>query len=211
MMRALLRLIPVVAAIGLASCDARPGARLELSVASEDDGVIRQTQAILYNRLREASGGILGDVRTGYFPEVKKLVYEITAGAPGPDALEYLYATRGEYRVFVADSEGETTDWITNQDIADADAGRASRGPTVFVGLSPLAARRVAKVSEEFVGTTIRSALDGELLYETTLTWPIQRFYQFEVGSLEEAELLAAVLKYGALTADVVPWTETSD
>ena len=83
MTRVLLGFIPVVAAIGLASCEARPGARLELSIASEDAGVIKQAQAILYNRIREASGGILGDVRTGYFPEEKKLVYEIAAGAPG--------------------------------------------------------------------------------------------------------------------------------
>jgi hypothetical protein len=208
MTSALVRLILITSAIGLASCEARPGARLELSVASDDAGVIRQTQAILYNRLRELSGGMLVDVRTGYFPEMKKLVYEITAGAPSQDALEYLYTTRGEYRVFVAEGDGEVTDWITNQDIADADSGRASRGPTVFVGLSPLSARRVAEVSGEYIGTTVQSSLDGRVIYETTLTWPIQRFYQFEVETLEKAEMLAAVLKYGALPVEVLPWTD---
>jgi preprotein translocase subunit SecD len=209
MTSALVRLILITSAIGLASCEARPGARLELSVASDDAGVIRQTQAILYNRLRELSGGILVDVRTGYFPEMKKLVYEITAGAPSQEALEYLYTTRGEYRVFVAEGDGEVTDWITNQDIADADSGRASRGPTVFVGLSPLSARRVAEVSGEYIGTTVQSSLDGRVIYETTLTWPIQRFYQFEVETLEKAEMLAAVLKYGALPVEVQPWTNS--
>ena len=210
MTNALVRSIIIAFLVALASCDARPGARLELAVASDDAGVIRQVQAILYNRLREATGGIFGDVRTSYFPELNKLVYEITAGAPGPEALEYLYSTRGEYRVFVADDEGETTDWITNQDIADADSGQASSGPTVFVGLSPLAARRVAEVSGDYIGATIQASLDGEFLYAQTLTWPIQRFYQFEVASMEEAEMLASVLKFGALPTDVVPWNENS-
>jgi preprotein translocase subunit SecD len=210
MTNALVRSIVIASLVVLASCEARPGARLELAVASDDAGVIRQVQAILYNRLREATGGIFGDVRTSYFPELNKLVYEITAGAPRPEALEYLYSTRGEYRVFVAGEDGEVTDWITNQDVADADSGHASRGPTVFVGLSPLAARRVAEVSGDYIGATIQASLDGEFLYATTLTWPIQRFYQFEVASMEEAEMLASVLKYGALPVDVVAWGDNS-
>ncbi len=199
--------VVLVLAAGLASCEARPGARLELAVASEDAGVIRRVQAVMYNRLREASGGYLADVRTSYFPEAKKLVYEIAAGAPGRDALRYLYETRGEYRVFITDEDGEATDWITNEDVADADAGKARRGPTVFVGLAPLSARRVAEVSGDYIGTTVQTSLDGELIYKTTLTWPIQRFYQFEVGTLEEAEMLAVVLKFGALPTDVRAWS----
>ncbi len=208
MKQALSIVVVLVLATGLASCEARPGARLELAIASEDAGVIRRAQAVLYNRLREASGGYLADVRTAYFPEMKKLVYEIAAGAPGKDALKYLYETRGEYRVFITDEDGEATDWITNEDVADADAGKARRGPTVFVGLAPLSARRVADVSGDYIGTTIHTSLDGELIYETTLTWPIQRFYQFEVGTLEEAEVLAVVLKFGALPTDVSAWRE---
>lgn len=200
--------VVVIVATGLASCEARPGARLELTIASDDASVIRRTQAVIYNRLREASGGYIADVRTAWFPELKKLVYEITSGAPAGDALQYLYETRGEYRVFITDEDGEATDWITNQDVADADAGKARRGPTVFVGLAPLSARRVAEVSGDYIGSTVHTSLDGELIYETTLTWPIQRFYQFEVGTLEEAEMLAVVLKFGALPTDVSAWSE---
>ena len=200
--------VVVIVATGLASCEARPGARLELTIASDDASVIRRTQAVIYKRLREASGGYIADVRTAWFPELKKLVYEITSGAPAGDALQYLYETRGEYRVFITDEDGEATDWITNQDVADADAGKARRGPTVFVGLAPLSARRVAEVSGEYIGSTVHTSLDGELIYETTLTWPIQRFYQFEVGTLEEAEMLAVVLKFGALPTDVSAWSE---
>ncbi len=208
MKQALSIVVVLVVATGLASCEARPGARLELSIASDDASVIRRTQAVIYNRLRDASGGYMADVRTGYFPEMKKLVYEIAAGAPGKDALRYLYETRGEYRVFITDENGEATDWITNEDVADADAGKARRGPTVFVGLAPLSARRVADVSGDYIGTTIQTSLDGELIYETTLTWPIQRFYQFEVGTLEEAEMLAVVLKFGVLPTEVSAWSE---
>lgn len=208
MKQALSTVVVLVLAAGLASCEARPGARLELAVASEDAGVIRRVQAVMYNRLREASGGYLADVRTAYFPEVKKLVFEIAAGAPGKDSLRYLYETRGEYRVFITDEDGEATDWITNKDVADADAGKARRVPTVFVGLAPLSARRVAEVSGDYIGTTVQTSLDGELIYESTLTWPIQRFYQFEVGSLEEAEMLAAVLKFGALPTELSEWSE---
>ena len=74
MTNALVRSIVIASLVVLASCDARPGARLELAVASDDAGVVRQVQAILYNRLREATGGIFGDVRTSYFPELNKLV-----------------------------------------------------------------------------------------------------------------------------------------
>ena len=207
MKQALSIVVVLVLAAGLASCEARPGARLELAVASEDTSVIKRVQAVIYNRLREASGGYIADVRTSYFPDTKKLVYEIAVGAPGKDALRYLYETRGEYRVFITDENGEATDWITNEDVVDADAGKARRGPTVFVGLAPLSARRVAEVSGDYIGTTIQTSLDGELIYQTTLTWPIQRFYQFEVGSLEEAEMLAVVLKFGALPTDVSAWS----
>ena len=211
MKQALSIVVTLSIAIGLASCEARPGARLELSIGSKYASVIRRTQAVIYNRLREASGGYMADVRTGYFPEVNKLVYEIAAGAPSANALRYLYETRGEYRVFITDDDGEATDWITNEDVADADAGKARRGPTVFVGLAPLSARRVAEVSGDYIGTTVQSSLDGDLIYETTLTWPIQRFYQFEVGTLEEAEMLAVVLKFGALPTDVSAWNEDAE
>ena len=190
----------------LASCESRQGARLELSVGSADSQVINYVQRILYARLRDAAGGRLADVRTAYFAELDKLVFEIAARAPDEVALRYLYETRGDYRVYVTDENGKRTDWITNRDIVAADAGRARKGPTVFVGLGPEATRRVKEVSADQVGTTIRSSLDGELIYETTLTWPMGRFYQFEVGDLAEARMLAVVLRHGVLPAAVTRW-----
>ena len=190
----------------LASCGPREGARLELSVGSEDQQVIQQTQRILYARLSDSVGSLLGDVRTAYFPGLRKLVFEITAGAPAANTLRYLYETRGEYRVFATDESGETVDWITNRDIVAADGGKGSNGPTVFLGLGADATRRVGEISAEHIGATIQSSLDGQLIFEKTVTWPIGRFYQFEVEDIEQARLLAIVLRHGALPVEVTDY-----
>ena len=124
----------------LASCaPSHEGARLELSVGSEDAQVIRATQQILYARLRDASGGRLADVRTSYIAETKRLVFQIMHSSPGADALRYLYQTRGEYRVYETDEAGERVDWITNGDIDSASGGRSKRDAKVFIGLGPQA------------------------------------------------------------------------
>ncbi len=119
------RLSILAVVVLLSSCGPREGARLELFVDSVDERVIWQVQSVLYRRLVDSVGGPLADVRTSYFPELRKLVFEITAGAPRRESLEFLYQTRGEYRVFAAGSDDD--DWITNADIAAAEGGRSFR------------------------------------------------------------------------------------
>ncbi len=192
----------------LASCGSREGARLELFVDSVDERVIWQTQSILYRRLVDSVGGPLADVRTSYFPEHRKLVFEITAGAPPRESLEYLYETRGEYRVFATDDDGEAVDWITNGDIAAAEGGRSFSTALVFVSLGPEATERVGEISGDNIGTRIEASLDGDYLHESTVTWPMGRFYDFEVERVERAKLLAIVLNHGALPVDVIDYAD---
>ena len=202
------RLSILAVVVFLASCGSREGARLELFVYSEDDRVIWETQRVLYQRLVDSVGGPLADVRTAYFPEMRKLVFEITAGAPRREALEYLYETRGEYRLSAADEDGEPVDWITNSDIAGAEGGRSFRTAMVFVSLGPEATHRVAEISGEHIGARIEASLDGDPLHASTLTWPMGRFYDFEVENVERAQLLAIVLSHGALPAEVIDYAD---
>ena len=203
------RLSIVAVAVLLASCAPREGARLELFVDSVDERVIWQTQSVLYRRLVDSVGGPLADVRTAYFPEMRKLVFEITAGAPRPEALRYLYETRGEYRVFASDGDGGVVDWITNGDIAAAEGGRSFRTAMVFVSLGPEATQRVGEISGENIGTRIEASLDGDFLHASTVTWPMGRFYDFEVENVERAELLGIVLTHGALPVDVIDYADS--
>lgn len=201
------RLCVLAAVTMLASCTpAREGARLELSVASDNSDVIRYVQRILYARLSDASGGMLADVRTSYFPDTKKLVFDIMHSAPSAEGLRYLYETRGDYRVFATDGEGEDVNWITNSDISSVSGGRSKRDAKVFVGLNGSAARRVADVSWSNVGETIKTSLDGELIYETEVTWTMGPFYSFDVETVDKAKLMAAVLRYPALPTEVKPY-----
>ena len=202
------RRLGVLAAMAtLVSCTpSREGARLELSVASDNSDVIRYVQRILYARLSDASGGMLADVRTSYFPDTKKLVFDIMHSAPSPEGLQYLYQTRGDYRVFATDGDGEPVEWITNSDISSVSGGRSKRDAKVFVGLNGSAARRVADVSWNNVGETIKTSLDGELIYETEVTWTMGPFYSFDVETVDKAKLMAAVLRYPALPTEVTPF-----
>ena len=135
MRKGLAHCLCVLAAVTmLASCTpAREGARLELSVASDNSDVLRYVQRILYARLSDASGGMLANVRTSYFPDTKKLVFDIMHSAPSPEGLRYLYETQGDYRVFATDGDGEDVDWITNSDISSVSGGRSKRDAKVFV------------------------------------------------------------------------------
>lgn len=202
------RLSILAVVVLLASCGSREGARLELFVDSVDERVIWQTQGVLYRRLVDSVGGPLADVRTAYFPEMRKLVFEITAGAPPRESLEYLYETRGEYRVYANDEDGNPVDWITNGDIAGAEGGRSFRTAMVFVSLGPEATRRVAEISGDNIGTRIEASLDGDFLHESTVTWPMGRFYDFEVENVERAKLLGIVLTHGALPVEVIDYAD---
>ncbi len=201
------RLGALFAVVLLASCTpSREGARLELSVASDDRDVIRYVQRILYARLSDSSGGMLSDVRTSYLPDSKKLVFDIMHSAPDADGLRYLYETTGEYRVFATDSDGEAVDWITNADISAVSGGRSKSEARVFVGLKGDAARRLGDVSWKNVGETIKTSLDGELIHEMEVTWKMGSFYSFDVDSVDRAKLMAAVLRYPALPTEVAPY-----
>ncbi len=202
------RLSILAVVVFLSSCGPREGARLELFVDSVDERVIWQTQSILYRRLVDSVGGPLADVRTAYFPDLRKLVFEITAGAPRREALEYLYETKGEYRVSAVSGDDEAADWITNGDIAAAEGGRSFRTAMVFVSLGPEATERVGEISSENIGTRIEASLDGDYLHESTVTWRMGRFYDFEVESVERAKLLATVLSHGALPVDVMDYSD---
>ncbi len=201
------RLGVLATAILMASCGpSGAGARLELSVASDNRDVIRYVQRILYARLSDSSGGMLADVRTSYLPDSKKLVFDIMHSAPDDDGLRYLYETTGEYRVFGTNGEGEPVDWITNDDISSVSGGRSKSEARVFVGLKGNAARRVGEVSWNNVGETIKTSLDGELIHEMEVTWRMGSFYSFDVDSVDKAKLMAAVLRYPALPAEVTPY-----
>lgn len=199
----------LVAAVLMASCGpAGPGARLELSVASDNRDVIRYVQRILYARLSDSSGGRLSDVRTTYFPDSDKLVFDIMHSAPDTDGLRFLYETKGEYRVFATDGDGEPYDWITNGDILSVSGGRSKSEGRVFVRLTDEAARRVGDVSSKNVGEIIKTSLDGELIGEMKVIWTMGSYYSFEVDSIDRAKLVAAVLRYPELPAVVKPFDD---
>ena len=183
------------------------GARLELSVASEDPEVIRRTQAVLYYRLTEATRNPFANVATGYFPETKKLVFEYDRSAPDPDSLRYLYETRGDYRLWSLDAAGEEVDWITNFDIDTVDSSRSGGAGQVFIALNLDSAARLQELSSASVGTTVRSTLDGNPYQELRINAPVfGRFFQFDLPSEAEAENLAIVLRSGVLPVPVTTW-----
>ena len=200
------RLSILAVVVLLSSCGPREGARLELFVDSVDERVVWQVQSVLYRRLVDSVGGPLADVRTSYFPELRKLVFEITAGAPRRESLEFLYRTRGEYRLAPPGSE---EDWITNSDIATAEGGRSFRTAKVFVGLGPEATERIGAISGENIGARIEASLDGNFLHASTVTWRMGRFYDFDVENVEQARMVAIVLTHGALPVDVVDYGES--
>lgn len=200
-------LLPLILVLltGLAACG--EGARLELSVASEDPDVIRRTQAVLYYRLTEATRNPFANVRTGYFPESKKLVFEYDRSAPDPDSLRYLYETKGDYRLWSVDAEGEDVDWITNFDIYTVEASRSGGNGQVFIALNIDSATRLQELSLENVGATVRSTLDGDPFQELNINAPVYgRYFQFDLPSEIEAKNLAIVLRSGVLPAPVSSW-----
>lgn len=201
------RLGVIVAALLLASCGpSGAGARLELSVASDNQDVIRYVQRILYARLSDSSGGRLSDVRTSYLPDSEKLVFDIMHSAPDTDGLRFLYETKGEYRVFASDGDGNPVDWITNGDILSVSGGRSKSEGRVFVRLNDDAARRLGDVSSNKVGEIIKTSLDGELIGQMKVIWTMGSYYSFQVDSVDQARLIAAVLRYPTLPADVKPF-----
>ena len=78
----------------------------------------------------------------------------------------------------------------------------------VFVSLGPEATQRVAEVSAERIGARIEASLDGDYLHASTLTWPMGRYYDFEVENVEQARLLAIVLSHGALPVEVIDYAD---
>lgn len=190
---------------GLAGCG--EGARLELSVASEDPEIIRRTQAVLYYRLTEATRNPFANLATGYFPDTKKLVFEYDRSAPDADSLRFLYETQGNYRLWSVDADGEDVDWITNFDIDTADASRSGDVGQVFLALNLESAERLQELSAASIGETVRSTLDGDPFQELSIMAPVYgRFFQFEMPTESEAKNLAIVLRSGALPVTVSPW-----
>ncbi len=183
------------------------GARLELSVASDDPEVIRRTQAVLYYRLSEATRNPFANLVTGYFPESQKLVFEYDRSAPDPESLRYLYETLGSYRVWSVDGAGEDVEWISNGDIVSVDASRSGGTGQVFIALNLDSAERVQELSSYNVGTEIVSTLDGEPFQVFPLRAPLySRYFQFDVPSETEARNLAIVLSSGVLPVAVSPY-----
>ncbi len=183
------------------------GARLELSVASDDPEVIRRTQAVLYYRLSKATRNPFANLVTGYFPESQKLVFEYDRSAPDPESLRFLYETLGSYRVWSVDGSGEDVEWISNGDIVSVDASRSGGAGQVFIALNLDSAERVQELSSYNVGTEIVSTLDGEPFQAFPLQAPLySRYFQFDVPSETEAKNLAIVLSSGVLPVAVSPY-----
>ena len=195
----------IVFATGLTGCG--EGARLELSVASEDPEVIRRTQAVLYYRLQEATSNPFANIATGYFPDTKKLVFEYDRSAPEPESLRFLYETQGDYRLWSVNDAGEDVDWITNVDIDTVEASRSGDSGQVFIALNLESAERLQELSSASVGATVQSTLDGDPYQQLSINAPLySRYFQFDVPSETEAKNLAIVLRSGVLPVPVTPW-----
>ncbi len=182
------------------------GARLELSIESEDPEVIRRTQAVLYYRLSQATRNPFANLVTGYFPDSNKLVFEYDRSAPDAASLRYLYETQGHYRVWSVDGAGEDVEWISNRDIDSVDYSRSGGAGQVFVALNLDSADRVQELSTNNIGTTVRSTLDGTPFQRFDVGAPFGRFFQFDLPSETEARNLAIILDSGALPVAVTAW-----
>lgn len=199
------RMLLLVLIAGIAGCGGE-GARLELSVASDDPEIIRRTQAVLYYRLTQATRNPFANIATGYFPDTKKLVFEYDRSAPDAESLRYLYETQGRYRLWSVDQEGEDVEWISNVDIEAVDASRSGDAGQVFVALNINSAGRLQELSSENIGTTVVSTLDGAPFQEIAIRAPFGRYFQFEMASETDARNLAIVLQSGVLPVPVTPW-----
>ncbi|MEM8816247.1 MAG: hypothetical protein AAFX56_04025 [Pseudomonadota bacterium] len=182
------------------------GARIELSVASDDPQTVQRTQAILYYRLNEATRNPFSNLATGYFPETGKLVFEYDRSAPDPDSLRFLYETTGHFRLAVAGGEGEEAEWVANDDIETADASRSGDAGQVFLALNPKSAERLQTLSTANIGVRLVSSIDGRAFQEATVQAPFGRYLKIDVDSETQARNLAIVLRSGALPTQVVQY-----
>lgn len=192
------RLMTMLAAtLAVSACG--DGARLELTVASEDPEVIRRTQAVLYYRLSEATRNPFANLATGYFPDTGKLVFEYDRSAPDAASLEYLYTTRGDVRFWSTDANGEELQWIGNADIETAESSKDE----VFLAFRYDALERIDEVSAANLGVTLKSEVDGERLRDVVIGYPIGRYFEFDVDDEIAARNLAIVLRSGPLPVAV--------
>ena len=188
----------LLATLAVSGCGGE-GARLELTVASDDPEVIRRTQAVLYYRLSEATRNPFANLATGYFPETGKLVFEYDRSAPDAASLEYLYSTRGDVRFWSTGANGEELQWIDNGDIETAESSKGD----VFLAFRYDSLERIDEVSSANLGATLKSELDGERLQEVVIGYPIGRYFEVDVEDEATARNMAIVLRSGPLPVAV--------
>lgn len=193
------RLSTMLLAVLVVSGCGGEGARLELTVASDDPEVIRHTQQVLYYRLSEATRNPFANLATGYFPDTGKLVFEYDRSAPDAASLEYLYSTRGDVRFWSIDANGDEVEWIGNGDIETAESSKDE----VFLAFRFDALERIDEVSSANLGATLRSELDGKRLRDVVVGYPIGRYFGLEVEDEATARNMAIVLRSGPLQAAV--------
>ena len=148
------------------------------------------------------------NIKTGFFSAVKsapkddKIAVTFSGWMPSTDKIDYLISTQGSFHVYLISDASQLL--ITAQDVIDADGMETQGLPALGIRVSDEFSKGLYEKTKEAAGQQVELRWDGDVYSRMMIGGPLSVFTALTVGSVEEAELMAAVLKAGSLPTGVV-------
>ncbi len=155
------------------------------------------------------------NIKTGFFTVVKsapkddKIAVTFLGWMPSTDQINYLISTQGSFHVYLISEDSQLL--ITQQDVIDADGMETQGLPALGIRVSDEFSKGLYEKTKEAAGQQVELRWDGDVYTRMMIGGPLSAFSALTVGSVEEAELMAAVLKAGSLPAGVLLSVDQSD
>ena len=191
----------------VAACSSGRESVVIVRLAPSDAAAVASAAAILGKRLVLVSGVDEESLR----PVVSGTTVRYDVVLP-PGSEELLHATlvaKGELEIAPSDGLGEP--WLSDQDVAAADAYLSRGSSYVRVTAKPAAARRLVNLTTANVGRNLTMSWNGRALMTAPVLGPFgDGPVQFGPLSDEEAKVAALVLRTGRLPVSVIDATITA-
>ncbi len=170
-----------------------------LSIKGVEQAILVEVADIIKRRFMNIKTGFFSSVETtlhGYKVSVK-----FRGWSPTKEQIQYLIATQGSLEVFVSGNKPQRL--ITEQDVKSAEGFMRNEVALLGLELSQVAAQTMAEKTKNLAGAEVEFHWDGEVHSQLRIDGPMSKFVSLTIASIQEAQLMAAVLNNGKLPTDI--------
>lgn len=170
-----------------------------LSIKGVEQAILVEVADIIKRRFMNIKTGFFSSVETtlhGY-----KVSLKFSGWSPTKEQIQYLIATQGSLEVFVSGNKPQRL--ITEQDVKSAEGFMSNEVALLGLELSQVAAQTMAEKTKNLAGAEVEFHWDGEVHSQLRIDGPMSKFVSLTIASIQEAQLMAAVLNNGKLPTDI--------